>query len=249
MRDWLTIELVLAVLLVTSFTCVGLVALWAATSPRHWFVRTAVVLAILSPLMLIPAYEPLVVFLIQFIFVVAGVTVYRWHDGANGHGSHSATSRGAREVKALRFSTSTLLLLIVLCCCRAGRYSTAAIEHHRMDDGSAEWFGGRSGYHFRHLDGSSAATANRLASCTGNLPGSWHHRLGSRLVRSLDDFRLVRLATGSRSHRRDVWNARHGMANSGLALDSARSGIINRIDCFPLVCSIDDTFGMAMVGP
>ncbi|MEX2316063.1 MAG: hypothetical protein WD669_02855 [Pirellulales bacterium] len=39
MRDWLTIELVLGVLLVTSFTCVGLLSLWAATSLRHWFAQ------------------------------------------------------------------------------------------------------------------------------------------------------------------------------------------------------------------
>ena len=58
MRDWLTIELVLATLLVTSFTCVGLLALWAATSPQHWFVRTAIVLGVLSPLLFRPMYEP-----------------------------------------------------------------------------------------------------------------------------------------------------------------------------------------------
>ncbi len=75
MRDWLTIELVLATLLVTSFTCVGLVALWGATSPRHWFVRTAVVLAMLSPLLLRPMYEPLVTLTTQIVAIVSAVRI------------------------------------------------------------------------------------------------------------------------------------------------------------------------------
>jgi hypothetical protein len=78
MRDWLTIELVLGALLVTSFTCVGLVALWAATAPRHWFLRTAVVLAVLSPLLAVPAYEPFLVFAIQACVIVAGVKLRPW---------------------------------------------------------------------------------------------------------------------------------------------------------------------------
>jgi hypothetical protein len=73
MRDWLTIELVLGTLLVTSFTCVGLVALWAATSPRHWFLRTVVVLAPLSPLLAVPAYEPFLIFALQVFVIVIGV--------------------------------------------------------------------------------------------------------------------------------------------------------------------------------
>ena len=57
MSDCVPIELLLAALLVTTFTCVGLLAIWAATSPRHWFARFAVVMAVLSPTLLIPAYE------------------------------------------------------------------------------------------------------------------------------------------------------------------------------------------------
>ncbi|MCI0335695.1 MAG: hypothetical protein L0228_21015 [Planctomycetes bacterium] len=96
MRDWLTIELVLATLLVTSFTCVGLLALWAATSPRHWFLRTAIVLTVLAPLLLIPAYEPFVVFALQCGIIAIGVAVYR----------KSSLSR--------RFSLLTFLLAVVL---------------------------------------------------------------------------------------------------------------------------------------
>ena len=41
-------ELALAVLICTSLTCVGLLALWAATSPWHWFLRTAIFVGMLS---------------------------------------------------------------------------------------------------------------------------------------------------------------------------------------------------------
>ncbi len=66
-------ELALAVLLVSSHTCVGLLALWAATSTRHWFVRTAVYLGVLSLLLLIPAREPFAIFMLQGFVVVLGV--------------------------------------------------------------------------------------------------------------------------------------------------------------------------------
>jgi hypothetical protein len=73
MRDWLTIDLVLGTLLVTSFTCVRLVALWAATSPRNLFVRTAVLDAVLSPLLVVvSALALFVVFAIQRILIRAG---------------------------------------------------------------------------------------------------------------------------------------------------------------------------------
>ncbi len=65
-------ELVLAVLLVSSFTCVGLLALWAATSQRHWFVRVAMFVGVLSLLLLIPAYEPFVAFAVQGFVTALG---------------------------------------------------------------------------------------------------------------------------------------------------------------------------------
>jgi hypothetical protein len=65
--------MVVGALLVTSFTTVGLVALWAAVSRWHWFLRCAVLLAILSPLLFVPAYEPFLVYAIQASIIVAGV--------------------------------------------------------------------------------------------------------------------------------------------------------------------------------
>ena len=96
MDNWLPLELVFGTLIVTSFTCNGLLALWAATSPRHWFVRGAAVLALLSPLLLIPAYEPWIALTLQALIVVAGADAWRW-----------CASRPHRF--AIRFSLRTLL--------------------------------------------------------------------------------------------------------------------------------------------
>ncbi len=81
MREWLTIELLLGTLLVTAFTCVGLLALWAATSKRHWFLRTSLWLAAISAVLLVPAYEIFVAFFVQSLFVILGVRFYCWWSG------------------------------------------------------------------------------------------------------------------------------------------------------------------------
>ncbi|HVT29914.1 MAG TPA: hypothetical protein VHE81_17990 [Lacipirellulaceae bacterium] len=77
MHELLNIDVILAVLLVTSFTSVGLLALWTATSSRHWFVRTAIVIACLSPLLIVPALEVFVAFVIECAIISAGVVAYR----------------------------------------------------------------------------------------------------------------------------------------------------------------------------
>ena len=71
-------HLALATLLISSVSWVGLLALWAATSSRHWFLRTVVFLGMVSLLLLIPAHEPWVTFLLQGAMVVVGLQAYRW---------------------------------------------------------------------------------------------------------------------------------------------------------------------------
>ena len=116
MHDWLTIELALGTLLVTSYACVGLVALWAATSPRHWFVRTAVVLGVLSPLLFVPAYEPFVAFVLESLVIVAGVQVARWWRRQRAENPTYSVFRTLRTARlpAVRFSLLTFLLATVL---------------------------------------------------------------------------------------------------------------------------------------
>ena len=115
MREWLTIEVALGLLLVTSFTCVGFVALWAATSPRHWFLRTAAVVAFLSPLLFVPAYEPFVAFLLQAAVVAAGVTIARSCPIQRGKDPAKTWTQATRTSGSLKlhFSLTTMLLLTV----------------------------------------------------------------------------------------------------------------------------------------
>jgi hypothetical protein len=116
MRDWLTIELVLGTLLVTSYTCVGLLALWAAMSRWHWFLRTAVVLAVLSPLLAVPAYEPFVAFVLQAVVVVVGVQLARWWRRRRADNSAQTLFQTVKSARlpTVRFSLTTLLLATVL---------------------------------------------------------------------------------------------------------------------------------------
>lgn len=99
MRDWLTIELVVGTLLVSLFSSVGLLALWAATSSRHWFLRASVLLAALSPLLLVPAYEPLLILALEAATVALGVKLWQWLAKTN------------RVQGTIHFSLKSLLLL------------------------------------------------------------------------------------------------------------------------------------------
>jgi hypothetical protein len=112
------LEVALGLLLVTSFTCVGLVALWAATSPRHWFLRTVVVVAFLSPLLLVSACEPFLAFMVQAGIVVVGAIV--WRRATFSRDRHVspplASSQYSGRESVIRYSLTTLLLLAALAC-------------------------------------------------------------------------------------------------------------------------------------
>ena len=79
LQTWLTTEVVVGALLATSFTTVGLLSLWAATSPRHWFVRTVVVLALLSPILVVPAYELFLAVVLAIGVTCIGIMGRRFH--------------------------------------------------------------------------------------------------------------------------------------------------------------------------
>jgi hypothetical protein len=91
---------VVAILLISALTTVGLLALWAATSTVHWFWRTMGFLAAISPVLLIPAYEPFVAFVIQGAVVAAGVQFAKWR---------TARKQGESFFKS-QFSLRTVLL-------------------------------------------------------------------------------------------------------------------------------------------
>lgn len=105
MQNLLTVELLVAVLLVTTFTSVGLLGLWAATSRWHWFLRVVVVLGVLSILLLRPMYEPFFIFLTQVGTIAPGVALCR-----HGRSIWQAIRGGDRRFLP-RFSLRDLLLV------------------------------------------------------------------------------------------------------------------------------------------
>ncbi len=111
-------ELTTAALFVTSLVSVGLVALWAAASSSHWFLRTSIVLFALSLLLLVPAYEPLLIFALQAATIVTGVKLWQRFAATN------------RDHGVLHFSLKSLLLLtpIVAVVTAAGAHIAASIE-------------------------------------------------------------------------------------------------------------------------
>lgn len=80
MLHFLSPEALYGLLLVTTFASVGLLGLWAATSRWHPFLRTTIVLAILSVLLLRPMYEPFVMLVSQVATIAAGVALDRRFD-------------------------------------------------------------------------------------------------------------------------------------------------------------------------
>ena len=92
-----------AILLISALTTVGLIATWAATSPGNWFWRTMAFLGAMSPLLLIPAYEPFVAFVIQGAVVAAGAQLARWRQAR----------RSGEAYFESRFSVRTILLAMV----------------------------------------------------------------------------------------------------------------------------------------
>jgi hypothetical protein len=89
----------------------GIFALWAASSTRHWFVRTAVVGAALLTLLLIPAYEVVIEFGTVVLILIASLTIWRKRRQRAERGD---TGRQPLPDRVPRLSLATLLLLIVV---------------------------------------------------------------------------------------------------------------------------------------
>ncbi len=71
-------ETIAMVLEVMGLTLYALLAIWAAASRRHWFLRTCIVGAILLLVLVLPAHDLLIKFSIVQLIVVTGVTLWRW---------------------------------------------------------------------------------------------------------------------------------------------------------------------------
>src|SRR3989304_9031962 len=78
----------------------GMVALWAAGSTWHWFIRTSVIIAGLLALLLIPAYELVITFGTEMLTVVAGMRFWQRRGGQPRSGGRGGP-RLAREPQSL----------------------------------------------------------------------------------------------------------------------------------------------------
>jgi hypothetical protein len=109
-------EFVVALLLVTSFTIVGWLALWAAFSTINWFARTLVILACLAPLLAAAAYEPFVAFVLQCSLIVLAIQFGRWWTIRQRLKAAQATGASTENLRpaSWRFSLMTLLQVTVL---------------------------------------------------------------------------------------------------------------------------------------
>ena len=90
-------EFIAALLLVTSFTVIGWLALWAAFSTAHWFVRTLVILTCLSPLLAAAAYEAFVAFALQCVPDRARHPIRAMVDDSKATQGRSSDGRQYRE--------------------------------------------------------------------------------------------------------------------------------------------------------
>lgn len=111
-----------------ALTIVGVMALAAAVSPGHWFLRTAAFLAPLLMLLRVPAIELLVALALQGAIVATGVYLARrrqWRRAIKRSNcvdpdaiavpTEGFASKTAAQPHRPRFSMTTLLLAMVLC--------------------------------------------------------------------------------------------------------------------------------------
>jgi hypothetical protein len=64
-------------LAVTTFTLVGLVAVWSGLGRGHWFIRLAVATAVVALPLTIPAYELVIIFFVQSFFTILPLLILR----------------------------------------------------------------------------------------------------------------------------------------------------------------------------
>jgi hypothetical protein len=95
---------------------IGMFVLWAAASRRHWFVRTAVVGAVLLVALLIPAYEVVMMLSIECALVIIGMRVWRRLRQRRVGNAQNPAPRMTSISNLLRFQLSmeTMLLLVVV---------------------------------------------------------------------------------------------------------------------------------------
>ncbi len=104
-------ECIFRLLAVLAMTFIGLWSVWAGLGRTHWFVRMSVLLGWISLVVVIPAYELLVLFLVQAAVTIAVLSAWRaWRVPA---GANEPACGGPAHCR-WQFSIRDLLLLMVL---------------------------------------------------------------------------------------------------------------------------------------
>jgi hypothetical protein len=116
-------DLVLLVLLgATAVEC--LVAIWAAESRRHWFVRALAVVAAIVLLVPIQAYEAVWLFALSSPLIVVALWWIRWSQNYPESGERVADGREERDCR-WQFHIRDLLMLTVLLAISLAGFSPA----------------------------------------------------------------------------------------------------------------------------
>jgi hypothetical protein len=91
-------------------TLFGMIALWAAVSQRHWFVRTAIVAGMVLVTLLIPAFEIVILLGLQSLLVACGMAIWRRRRRSASASAADVSPERAR----FHVSLETLMLVVVI---------------------------------------------------------------------------------------------------------------------------------------
>ncbi len=107
--------IVLGILIVTSSSLVGLVAVWAALGRGHWFFRIAVLGGLLLLALPIPANDPMLVFFAQSVVVVGTIVLTRTlRLRTTSRGTEVALAVDRTGAVTAKFSLRDLLLMMAV---------------------------------------------------------------------------------------------------------------------------------------
>lgn len=102
---------VLSLILASTAALQSLIALWAATSSRHWFWRALAIWCAVMALVPIRAYQPAVIFSISSLLIVAILAMRRFRLGGN---RPAAADSASRHLAQFRFGLSDIFLVMIV---------------------------------------------------------------------------------------------------------------------------------------